>query len=266
MDSSQPKARRAPITGTQLLLTVLVSVALVGALVTQWVRPNSSSATPVSSTTPRISLNQQGMLPDGPSSTPDSHGVVFSRDYRLWSYVATRRASGLSVDVSYIHGTASDLEEFVVVNKERAGVLARSGGVVDVLVTFRSLIEPDAFREWVPARGLDARLVSLRLQEAGGARGTLTVAARKDDPLPQDALRPGSGDLPPALGVYSVRGFIPAERLPDLASDPTVFVADVTLTLARLELIESNIPGAKDAAVNAESPFADMEELGLVRP
>ncbi|HKP52004.1 MAG TPA: hypothetical protein VJ183_05055 [Chloroflexia bacterium] len=264
MHFSQPKAGQASFTGTQFLLTLLVSVALVGALVTQWVRPGASSNAPLSPTTPRPPLNQQGMLPGG--QTPDAHGVVFSRDYRLWSYVATRGTSGLSVIVSYIHGTEDDLQDFVALNNQRAGALALAGGVVDVLVTFRSLMEPDEFREWVPARGLDARLVSLRLQAAGGARGTLTVAAQKDNPLPEDSLRSGAGSLPPALGVYSVRGFIPAERLPDLTSNPAVFVADVTLTLARLELLDANIPGAKDAAVNAESPFSELEELGMVRP
>lgn len=264
MRFSQPNAGQASFTGTQLLLTLLVSVALVGALVTQWVRPGANSDAPLSGTTTRLPLNQQGMLPGG--QTPDTHGVVFSRDYHLWSYVATQSTTGLSVSVSYIHGTADDLQDFVVLNNQRAGTLALAGGVVDVLVTFRSLMDPDAFREWVSARGLDARLVYLRLQAAGGAHGTLTIAARKDNPLPEDALRPEGGKLPPALGVYSVRGSIPAERLPGLTSDPAVFIADVTLTLARLELLDANIPGAKDAAVNAESPFDHLEELGMVRP
>ena len=261
MDLSQSNARQPPFTGTQVLLTVLVSVALLGAVATQWVRRDPRTASPTASSTPRVSLNQQGMIPGGPSN--GGEGVVFSRDYILWGYVATRTPSGMTVNLTCNCDTATELHEFAAMNKERALELAQAGGTVDVQVTFRSLLSPELFRKWVAASGMSAKFASLRL-DAGGARGTLTIAGQGDDPLPQEALDASRGTVSMPLGVYSVRGFVPAGRLPNLVSNARVFVADVTPTLARLDLEATDTPGAKDASIHVASPFDTLEDLGLV--
>lgn len=268
MRLSQPARGRKSLTSTGILLTVLVSVSFVGALATQWVEPHVETATPTPS--PGASRSPQGVVPGTTltsTSTPTLEpGVVLRRDFGLWGYVARKVGSGLSVDPHYLHGTLRDLEDYVALNKERAGKLALAGGMVDTLITFRWPLEPDLFRRWVLERRLDATLSSLRLQTLTGARGTLTVAGRNDDPLPQDALDKLNSNSVPIAGVYSVRGKVPAGQLAAITSDPIVFVADVTPTLARLDLADAKVPGAHEATISAESPFTEMEEFGLVKP
>lgn len=251
MSFSQPKGGRKLTVQTGLLLTVLVSVSLLGAAVVEWGRAyDTGDASTVKTLVPGILL------------TPDP-SVVHSRDYGLWGYVVTRGAGGLVVDLSYRHDTASDLKEYVAMNDENASNLSRAGGMVDVLVTFRWPVKPGEFRRWVVARGLEAVLVSLRLSGVDGVHGTLTVAGRAGDPLPQDKLDAGANNLPPIEGVYSVRGSVPAELLPDMVSDPAVFVADVAPTLTRMDMVASGIPGAQDAPIHCESPFEEAAKWDL---
>jgi hypothetical protein len=183
----------------------------------------------------------------------------------LWGYTARQIASGLSVDLHYLHGTLRDLNDYAALNKERAGKLAQSGGVVDLLITFRQPLKPTAFRKWVLASSMDATVASVRLQSLTGARGTLTITRRESDPLPQDDLDKVSKSLPTVEGVYSVRGKVAAEQLSTIATDPMVFIVDVTPTLVRLDLVDAGVPGASEATINAESPFTEMEKLGLVK-
>jgi hypothetical protein len=263
MRSSQSGGGRKSFKGTGLLLTVLVSLSLVGALATQWAGSPLGLVTPAAS--PAASPDQQGVAP-GVKSTPKAEpGVVLSRDYGLWGYTARQIGSGLSVDLHYLHGTLRDLNDYVALNKERAGKLSQSGGVVDVLVTFRHPLEPTAFRKWVLGSGMGATVASVRLQSLTGARGTLTITRRESDPLPQGDLDKVRKSLPTVEGVYSVRGEVVAERLSAIASDPVVFIVDVTPTLVRLDLTNAGVPGASEATINAESPFTEMEKFGLVK-
>jgi hypothetical protein len=262
MRSSQPGGGRKSFSGTGLILTVLVSVSLIGALATQWAGSSFYLVTPEASPAP--SPTQQELVPGSKTAATLEPGIILKRDYGLWGYTVRQVASRLSVDLHYLHGTLGDLSDYAALNKEKASKLAQSAGVVDVLITFRQPIEPTAFRKWVLGSGVEAKVASVRLQSLAGARGTLTITRSESDPLPQDALDKVSKSLPTVEGVYSVRGEVAAGRLTAIASDPMVFIVDVTPTLARLDLADAGVPGAHEVTINAESPFTEMEKFGLV--
>lgn len=247
--------------GTPVLLTILVCIAFLGALVIEWSRPTVSTGVPSAAPAtagPFLSVVSSRSRQDL------TQRLILSRDFELWHYDVTASESGLSMDVGYIHGSKDDLYRFVEMNRASAADLARKGGEVDVLITFRKLIAPDLFRRWAQLRALKIQFAALRLREEGGSRGTLTVAARSDDPLPQERIDAVRGKLPEVMGVYSTRATVPAESLPDLVADPAIFVADVTPTLARLDFTSQGYVSATTATVNADSPFPEMEELGIV--
>ena len=199
MSFSQPTGGRKLTVRTSLVLTVLVSVSLLGALVVEWSTPPPSTVvTPIQTLVP---VSQPTVDPS----------VVFRRDYALWGYVATRGTGGLSVDLNYRYKTEQP-EDYVAMNDQRISDLAHSGGTVDVMVTFKWPVKPGDFRKWAVARGLVAALVSLRLAGKAGVHGTLTVAGSMGDPLPQDKLdSAGGSSLPSIEGVVdSVRGSAPA--------------------------------------------------------
>ncbi len=268
MNSLQSIGGRTRAICTGILLTALISLSLIGALVVQWGSAHDENG---NGDVIRTSLATRDTLGPGtikqglvaPYTPAPGQDIVRSRDFGLWSYVATRETTGLNADLSYQFKTASDLREYVAMNRERAAWLASAGGEVDVLVTFRRLLSPAEFREWAADCGIDVSQVSVRLAAVGGVPGTLTISGRKGDPLPQAALEKGQKKLPPVQGVYSVRGKASASMLSALLLEPLVFVADVTPTLTRLDLIGAGIPGAQDATIACESPFDEMEKLAV---
>lgn len=259
MSFSQPTGGRKLTVRTSLVLTVLVCVSLLGAVVVEWNSPPPTNPTPIGNTLVPVGATAAVTLP-----TPDP-SIVRSRDYGLWGYVATRNTQGLAVDLKYNYNTAKELKDYVAMNDKRITALANDGGMVDVLVTFKWPVKPGDFRTWAAKRGLEAALVSLRLSGKGGVHGTLTVAGRAGDPLPQDKLDAVGieSTLPPIEGVYSVRGSVPAGVLPTMVADPAVFVADVTPTLTRIDMVASGIPDAQEAPIHCESPFDDAAKWGL---
>jgi len=251
-----------PFRGTPVLLTVLVSISLFGAIVAQQDTPSARTSVQ-GVVTARPSFSAASLLVPRPTSTPATR-LLLSRDFHLWNYEATLSATGVFVDLDYIHGSMDDLDDFVEMNRESAQDLSSKTGQVDVLITLRTLLTPVVFRRWVTAKELNTQFAALRLQSDVGPRGTLTVASQPGDPLPQERITAAERQRPHIMGVYSTRATVPAERLPALFSDPAVFVVDVTPTLARLDLASQGIPDATTATVNASSPFPDMEAFGIV--
>lgn len=232
------------------VLFVIVMVALVwfGLLSSRW---SNLEALPAAT--------QEELASDAPSAnskpaeTPSR--ILRERDFGAWRYVAGQGPKGPAVLVFLANDSVSGLEAYAAANRELAKQLARPGSSTEVVITFRTYVAPDQFRVWARAKKLEVEMVEVRT----GGRGTLFIGANKDDPLPQSSIADEA-----VVGVYSVRCGVAAERLPEIASDPLVFVADVTSTVARRDLAEAGIAGADNAEVRLHrGVFWSIENLGL---
>lgn len=194
-------------------------------------------------------------------STPE---VLRGRDMGAWSYVVSRGSDGtgtyVAAAVRYDTSSVSSLQAYAAANRVLAGQLAITEGEVEVLVTFRSYVLPDQFRAWVARKGLTVQTTGLRILDASGRRTGLGVSARQNDVLPESDLGwPGDPDTE---GVIETRGTIPTNRLLDLATDPLVFIPDVTPAVIRQEM-SGIVSDPGEISVSVGGAFWAMEDFGL---
>lgn len=193
--------------------------------------------------------------------------VLRARDMGTWRYVVSRGRDDLGrtyVAASIHHDTSSvaTLQAFAAVNRVLAAQLATTSGQVEVLVTFRSYVSPEQYRTWVAQRGLAVDTTDLRVLEASGRRAGLGVTARPDDVLPESSLHGSSPDNSTIVGVNGARGTIPTNRLLELASDPLVFIPDVTPAIVRQEMV-GIVSDPNQIYMSLEGQFWQMEDFGL---
>lgn len=198
---------------------------------------------------------------------PQAHG----HDYGAWSYTAARIPDHgrLEASVRYDNGSVTGLRAYAAANQFLAGQFARAGGTVEVQVTFRTPMAPDAFRAWATNAGLTVQAADIRTVNAKGRRSTLAVFPRGGDPLPQTIIdrqlaRHQPADPLTVQGVVDARGTVDAARLPGIAADAKVFMADVTATVVRSDLASEGEVDAAQTLVQVPPPFWAMEDLGLV--
>lgn len=192
--------------------------------------------------------------------SPNGYGVLLQKKYETWSYVAARsQEDGLIATIHFETHSIAALKAFAAANRELASELALQDGQADVMITFRHQVLPDQFRDWVKANDITVKGTDLR-EGSGAGRSTASILAEKDDPLPQKYV-----DQPPRItgGVIDVGGIVDSKRLPQLTSDPLVFLVDVTPSIVRQELTAIGVTDAAEAHISTKAPFWSMEELGL---
>lgn len=200
---------------------------------------------------------------------------TLDKDYGTWQFRAARHHElGISVIVSYDDRSTAGLGAYAQVNRTFADQLAATDGEVPVSITFRGFFEPDAFHTWATKVGIHVAQMDTRVRDAQGMEGTLSSSPPDGVPLdrarieaslePQKKLAGGPGTI---IGVYYLRGTVAANQLPKIAGDTRVFLADVTETVVRKELIAAGWKDAEKAVVRVDPPhpFAKIEELRLVR-
>jgi hypothetical protein len=215
-----------------------------------------------------------------PNPSPQVTGTVISevvmeRDYGVWSFRAVSRPGMESwALVEFDYDSVSSLINYALANQALGTQLAAQGGQVDVGITFNTFVTPEQFRAWAPTKGLTIKETVLRTVDSNGQEGTISVPSapapfNDKGLLPQDDLdeimhTPGWPTIT-IRGVYWTRATVDATRLPELALDPLVFLADVTPNIVRNELIAAGWTGVEhdNIRVDRNTPFWRMEELGL---
>lgn len=194
----------------------------------------------------------------------------YQRDYGSWSYSAGRAVHGrLDAHVWYDTSSIAGLRAYAAANRALADQLARAGGRAEVQVTFRVPMALDTFRIWATSVGLTVQAVDIRTLDTQGMRSTLGVFPRGGDPLPQTVIDRQLGSASQKVGpltvtgVTNARGTVEAARLPAIAADAQVFLADVTATVVRRELGVAGEADAAQTVVTVQPPFWHMEALGL---
>lgn len=207
---------------------------------------------------------------------PPQPKPIPAHDFGTWSYTAGREDDGaLVIHVRYDDRSIAGLRAYATANRTLAQQLAREGGQAEVQITFRAPVSPDEFRTWAASTGLKVKTVTLRTVEGDGRRSTLGVHPQATDPLPQAAIdrrlasvsqTQRSGKLIGPLtvqGVITVTASVDAKRLPSIAGDPRVFLADVTPAVTRRALTTAGVSDAARGTVFVKPPFWQMEDLGL---
>lgn len=119
---------------------------------------------------------------------------------------------------------------------------------------------------------MNIKRIYLRYIDGGGLPATISMSARDKDPLPKEALDEQLKSAAAQEGVRSFKGVyftvatVDARRLPQIASDSRVYLADVTTNVVLNQLVAASVAGAESATIVVNmppSPFWDMEQLGL---
>lgn len=200
-------------------------------------------------------------------STPE----IVERDYGTWGYTAARFApETIAVSIRYDLASVDQLSEFAAANQILARDLPSQGGQAEVYITFRNYLTPEQFRTWVRNKGLSIQRSELRTEKPSGHSGTLGQGKHEGDtePLPQDrldeSLQRMGGQGSTIRGVYFTVASVDAASLPQVASDPLVFIANVTPNVVRNELHAAGWQTRENSLyVDPPTPFAKMEKLGL---
>lgn len=217
--------------------------------------------------------------PVQPSNAPDQSrswpkgpvGLVRQHDFGAWSYTAIREESGLvTAEVQFNDNSVDGVRAFIAANRSLANQLAGSPDLVPFVLTFQTPLDYASYRAWATAAGLkrfDA--VYLRGTVQGRAFQTGTFVS-SSDPLPAKtyddlvALTARQYDTPiTMLGVFAFEGQAEAKLLPTLATDPQVFVLDLTANSVHADLREASVPYADYIHVrNGLDVFGATEKFG----
>jgi hypothetical protein len=209
---------------------------------------------------------------------PDQQ-VIRQRNFGSWNYTAVRRVDGhIAAGVRYDDSSINALVTYAAANQVLATELAGSGGEAEVHITFRNYVAPDQFRTWATAMGLQIKFSQIRYVSGNNNDAAITLGGTVNDPLPRAALDRQLQEATENEGVLEVRGVfytlgtVSANRLPLIAADPLIFLADVTTNVVRNDLIAAGISGAEQAVIQVgststvfhPSPFWRMEhDFGL---
>ncbi len=179
--------------------------------------------------------------------------------------------------VNYNSDTADGVRSYVAANRNQLQKVVNAGGQAEAWITFRNYVAPNDFRAWVKAHGLSNPQSQMRAidetKDVSNKYITMQIGPRADDPdpLPQVYMNFYTGvqadHNPQAVmkAVYFTRASVDAKELPAIASDPNVYLVDVTPDLVRMDLAANGVQNADKADVEVEpvSPMYVMEKVGL---
>ncbi len=190
-----------------------------------------------------------------------------------WSYTIITDPDGfVHANVDYDRAAVADLRRYAETNRALARQLAADGQeVLSVSVSFRRPLPVDKFRVWAATVPLRIKDYQFRAAGSDGRSWTLGAAPSRgelvsmpDLQLTLDHLAAKGKSVTEVRGVIVVDGQIDAVAYEQLATDPAVFLADVTRSAvaARIAKTMRGIDRRR-LAVLVPPAFAAMEKLGL---
>jgi hypothetical protein len=189
------------------------------------------------------------------------------KDFGAWSYyIADREDGWLRAMVTFDHNSVKGIRDFADANRVLANQLADSTDQVEVEVTFRELMTPEEHRAWATAAGI-TYFDNVHMMADDPLSGSAEMVVRVGSPQPPPQTRYDEEKAAHNLndriqGIDSFRGKVDASRLPAIAADPKVFVADVTMNVVRNDLRAAGITDRADIH-NSVVVFYFMKQLGL---
>jgi hypothetical protein len=181
--------------------------------------------------------------------------IVRVRDFGTWCYYAARDEHGLYITVGQDFSTVKSLQSYADTNKKIGSELALVGSPAHVLITFREPVKDADLKTWATAKGLVSRepdyphWESMPTVTAGGWI-QVTPLSSTSHPLFYQ-------------GNVTAQAAVSSELLPQIISDPLIFVADFTPNVIRQDLIDAGITLGERTYFDLASPWQEMHELGL---
>ena len=189
-----------------------------------------------------------------------------------WTYETAEDNGQLTSRVTYDHATLGQLQAFVTENARQASEL-RTAGVPNAraTITFRQPLPLEEFRAWAAAGGATVTNYTLRVLTPRGERVTVGNSPTSRGKAIEDAGLQRALQRVAEHGATNVRGVITAEAdislagYTRLASDPKVFLVDVTAAVVKREVGQNPSLAAKPHDVRVSPAFWYLEDLGAVR-
>lgn len=190
-----------------------------------------------------------------------------------WSYtIITDPDGSVFAYVDYDRTTVAALYRYAETNRTLARQLAADGQeVLSVSISFRRPLLIDEFRTWAARVPLRIKDYQFRAVGSDGRSWTLGAAPSHgelvympDLQLTLDHLAARGRSITEVRGVIIVDGQIDISAYEQLATDPFIFLADVTRS-AVVTHVAKTVRGIdyRRLAVLAPPAFAAMEKLGL---
>jgi hypothetical protein len=191
-----------------------------------------------------------------------------------WGYTVFAEPDGSGATrahIEYDRATPADLHKYAATNRALARELTNKGhSTLWVTVSFRRPLSVPEFQAWANSVALRVDDFQLRLLGPDGRRWTLGGAPSGGELIRAADLQ-RTLDRLAAKGVTNLQGVIVAEgqiaaaSYERLATDPAVFLADVTPSAAAAH-IAATVPTVDQArlSVVVAPVFAALEDLGLV--
>ena len=198
--------------------------------------------------------------------------LLRERRFEVWSYTASRKDSDLRsplrATVNYKHEAVADILAYAKANQALHTEVANQGGQLEVAVTFVYPVEADWFRAFAKENGFQVQTAQIRIGAPGtSGSGTMSISGTADDPLPQENIdNVAMGFFSNSMGgVFGAYGTVDAQKLGQMASEPRVFLVDVTPAWVRHDLARNGFDVDKDMQepVTVDLPYGWMERLGL---
>jgi hypothetical protein len=165
--------------------------------------------------------------------------------------------------------TVAALKAFAEDNKQLASQLAKSSDQAEVTIWFRSPMEPEQFRAWARAKDLQVRESGLPVVpgwESFLAGNYARIVGNLVDPL---AAQPNQ-DLKMYEGVIETRAVAQSAHLTEIASDPLVFLVDVSTSILYQDTVKpaqvrdlSEFPRIQFDYSEKGFLYRNMKSLGL---
>ncbi len=260
-----------------MLSTVLIAVACDSA---------ATGNSPAMAAQTQPSPQTQTSLPVQSSLNYTPPTMIRKADFGSWHYAAQRMGNdnmkpdgGKQINpgdvfakVGYSYESADGIRNYAAANRSQLQKVVVAGGQAEVWITFHSYLAPDQFRAWVKAHGLSRPWTLMRAINAA-SNDYITMGIQPDageiDPLPPQTLQFSMSSATSHggvfKGIYFTRSWVDAKELPAFASDPNVYILDLTPSLVRMDLAAHGVQNTNqvDVEVEPNSPMWTMEHVGL---
>jgi hypothetical protein len=256
-----PSDGRKTPRGAYLLITMgLVGVAIVLAAVNLSGVPSGGGLGATTSTVPLQTVTTIRPTPNYVFAPGSSGEVIAIRHYETWSFEATRVEVDIGGWIEY-DKTEEGIRAYLETNRQFANELAEEQGEQKVEITFKTPVPLSELRAW--CRSQELTVYAFYLSDLKNTEQSRYFLSESLDFL--DELETRSDEVSQlilGMSVTQVRAAVASERLLQVATDPMVYLADVTTNIVERELIAEGLATAEELDgyyFGVDSPIYDRD-------
>lgn len=196
------------------------------------------------------------------------------KSYNGWSYranVVPDAPNTIDVNINYDNNSVLSLKSFIQSNKELEKALKQNGKTVySGLITFNQPVSVDEFNKFAAKNKLKLGAITLRVLASNGERWTMFGTSEDGGTISSIKVAENLANLQERDKQAVLGGIIDAEvefaasQYQELYLFKSVFLVDITPTLAKQEVVTDMLNGDKyKITFNLVHPYWSMEDLGV---